>query len=788
MSSLTPRARRGGRSGAAPPYDATTWRAGSPRPERPPSQVGNGSFSPLAILLAVALVGAPALALISAGWVDGLSLVGWLAAAGLTVGLIVAWWDPPRLIAHVGGLLVGEALAVAVVAATLPAPTPASQVTQLAQRFANWLRVVVLGGTANDNVLFLLALACVAWFVGYTCAYSICHDGSPWWSILLTGSALLVNLAYLGRPTIHLSVYLVCALLLVVHLNVAAQERLWRRGGLVYPRRGAAGILAVGVGLSLLLYIGAFVLPSHDATQALIERARTLGDTRGGPLAELRAELGRLFAGVPGQSRDAASGFASTMTLKGEFHLGPDVVADVVAPRGRYWRAVAYERYTGRGWDATVDPRTEIYSANDPRPPIYERRETLTQRVTVRAPRSDALLAAGQPVELGVTVSLEHSAIDGVDPVAADLASAMRSPRARIPGLSYSVTSAIPVVDVATLRQAGTSYPPAIVQHFGQVPDVPERVKTLARRLAPASLSPYDRASAIEGYLRRLRYDLKVSEPPTNRDGVDYFLFDSQVGYCDYFATAMVVLLRSAGVPARVVSGYAVGERDGVGDRWVIRDANAHSWVEAYFPRYGWIEFEPSPNRPAPQRAAPGPLPDPPPASPTPGALASPTVVPATAQPTLVAPTATPMPAPPIAPALGSLPLVPIAMGLAALGALALAGRQAWRWGIADLPAAEAGYARMARLAWLTGLGAAPEQTPGEFATALAAAIPEARPAVDRLTAAFVERRWARPEPTSAAEPTSADLEPAWRAVRRSLLRRAVSPRAWPSLRRRAST
>jgi len=108
-------------------------------------------------------------------------------------------------------------------------------------------------------------------------------------------------------------------------------------------------------------------------------------------------------------------------------------------------------------------------------------------------------------------------------------------------------------------------------------------------------MNPYDKAKAIEAYLRtNYPYDLDVPAPPEGQDVADYFLFDLQKGYCDYYATTMVVLARASGLPARFVSGYAPGSYDAPNAEYVIRELDAHSWVEIYFPEIGWIEFEPT--------------------------------------------------------------------------------------------------------------------------------------------------------------------------------------------------
>src|SRR5438552_3986489 len=108
--------------------------------------------------------------------------------------------------------------------------------------------------------------------------------------------------------------------------------------------------------------------------------------------------------------------------------------------------------------------------------------------------------------------------------------------------------------------------------------------------------TPYDKAEAIETYLRKTyKYSTVVKPAPAGRDPVDYFLFDLKADFCEYFASSMAVMLREVGVPARVVEGFTAGELDPLG-RYAVRELNAHAWVEAYFPQYGWIEFEPTPS------------------------------------------------------------------------------------------------------------------------------------------------------------------------------------------------
>ncbi|MFN3974391.1 MAG: DUF4129 domain-containing transglutaminase family protein [Dehalococcoidia bacterium] len=175
-------------------------------------------------------------------------------------------------------------------------------------------------------------------------------------------------------------------------------------------------------------------------------------------------------------------------------------------------------------------------------------------------------------------------------------------------GFRYQITSAVSIATEDDLRQAGTDYPSWITDRYLQLPDtLPARVRELAQQLTKDADNPYDKAVAIQDYLHTYTYTLTVEAPPFGADGVDYFLFVSRKGYSDYFGSAMAVLLRAVGIPARVVAGYAPGTLDREKKSYVVRDRDSHAWTQVYFPGYGWIDFEPTPGRQPPPR---GPLPE----------------------------------------------------------------------------------------------------------------------------------------------------------------------------------
>ena len=167
-------------------------------------------------------------------------------------------------------------------------------------------------------------------------------------------------------------------------------------------------------------------------------------------------------------------------------------------------------------------------------------------------------------------------------------------------GDTYTVTGSANVASVEQLQAAGTDYPQWVVDRYLNLPRVPQRVASKAQEVTASESTPYDKAAALEGYLRTFPNDFDVQAPPAGRDSVDWFLFDLQRGYFDYHASAMAVMLRTLGIPARVATGYAIdplAQEPGT-DTFKLTQKNAFAWPEVYFPNIGWVEFSPTPSQP----------------------------------------------------------------------------------------------------------------------------------------------------------------------------------------------
>lgn len=160
----------------------------------------------------------------------------------------------------------------------------------------------------------------------------------------------------------------------------------------------------------------------------------------------------------------------------------------------------------------------------------------------------------------------------------------------------YEGVSRLPRIPVSQLRAAPAVYSNKIQDTYLQLPPgLDPRIKQLAEDVTSHASSPYDKASAIELYLKaHYAYTLDLRGDPGD-DPIAYFLFTRRAGHCEYFASAMAIMLREIGIPSRYATGFLPGEFNDIGGDYIIRASDAHAWVEVYFPGYGWMTFDPTP-------------------------------------------------------------------------------------------------------------------------------------------------------------------------------------------------
>lgn len=694
----------------------------------------------------------------------------WLAVSAVGVGTVFSLSDFPGELLHPLALLGGTASVFLLIARVIPdAPAEATtreRLSNVVAQIVSWLRVVLAGGQATNNLLFLLLLALIAWVIGYFGAWAVFRAHSAWWPVTMSATALTLVLATFPNLFGFMLIQLVGAMLLVSRVNLEARQAIWEAIDLRQGKGLASQTFRASLALALALIALAWIAPAALASRAL---SQDLGQSTR-PWERVQSEFNRLFGGLQAQNEASLSGFSRALTLHGSFHLANVPVLRIQSPKPEYWRAIVYDRYTGHGW-LSSDPidQATLPAGSDALRSTDQDRIELDQRVTVLAPRGSYLVGAAEPFRFDRPVSAE--AYPDLPGSGIDLIAVLSTTPIE-PGMQYSVASLVSDASTAELRTANQVYPPGVRQRYLSLPPIPERVYQLAVQLTAPEQNPYDKAVAVESYLRSIPYSLDLPPPPPNRDAVDYFLFDAKTGYCDYFASAMAVMLRSVGIPARVVSGYATGDRQDDGS-YLVRDSNSHSWTEVYLPPYGWISFEPSGSWPrfergSGQQSATTPTPRVRP-RPVPNAAQSQDRATSTPTPTPTPPSrATNLPASrPTAHGVDLQPILPLLYLLGLLALCVLVVWFLWERGLRGLPPAAKAYAKMVRLASWLGFSPFPAETPHEYGHALSGQIPEVRSSVQRIAAEYARYRFGPPR----AEQGNGILR-LWRFVRNALVRR----------------
>lgn len=256
-----------------------------------------------------------------------------------------------------------------------------------------------------------------------------------------------------------------------------------------------------------------------------------------------------------------------------------------------YWRGLVFDSYRAGQWTASNRSFVTFQPYIPPRflPPAPAHNLGTFAQVFRVVRTLPGVISAAYPIQ---------SLYAPVAALREDAFGTFRTPDVLRPGQTYSVVSYLPNLSAQELQQ----------DPFAQV--VPDRnaeylnheaLSEQAHQLAVQAVkghedSQYDTVMALTTYLQQnFQYSLQLGQVPPGRDPVDWFLFDAKIGYCEQFATAETLMLRSLGIPARLATGYSTGDYDPVLNQSIVREHDAHAWVEVWFSGHGWVPVDPSP-------------------------------------------------------------------------------------------------------------------------------------------------------------------------------------------------
>ncbi|MBC7542468.1 MAG: DUF3488 domain-containing protein [Candidatus Sericytochromatia bacterium] len=314
--------------------------------------------------------------------------------------------------------------------------------------------------------------------------------------------------------------------------------------------------------------------------------------------AQLSGQAGLMRGGKLPFNPNAYYGFSYNLDLNYRGKLDDAIVMRVRSRIPTYWRGMAFDHFDGGSWSMTQPDKTQRYSGYSPpivvHPALADGHNELTARreliqtFYIEQDQSNLIFAAQEVESLffPTTYLLE------------DRYGGLRSPVQLSKGMVYSVVSQIPRYDPMFLRRARPVITTGLNwRTYMDVPQqLPDRVRGLATQVTAGSTNAYDRMDKLSHYLStQYRYNLDIPTVKPGHDAIDEFLFVQKEGYCEQFATALAVMGRTVGVPTRLVTGYTPGTLNRLTGYWEVRGSDAHGWVEAYFPAFGWVPFDPSP-------------------------------------------------------------------------------------------------------------------------------------------------------------------------------------------------
>ncbi len=747
----------------------------------------------LAMLLLAIAVYSVVFSIISANWVSFSYILLFSTAVGLLLGLCIAKIQRfPQAILHLAAVLLGHWLSIWLVSAF------AYHISWLL--LLENLRSVIISGftssfSANSEMVFLFYLTFLSFFLAYFGTWLIYRARLPWLVALVYCAIMLVNLNYIKQDRSYLVIIMLAALiLLIVRIHLVNQLTLWTSEGLYIDRAWLQNItrrfIQVGALFTLFILLISLLLP--------IVSQSTSGANFWNNLDNMWANIthGQFSLSSPGtflQPYQApANFFGDQLSITGNVNLpAGEVLYYTASPKSQpqYLEGFTYDNFDGHTWTSTTSNASLQFGANTSLPiEATNSNQQITTTVSIVKPPQGTkhyLFAPAQPVSFNVPTTLYNNGSGN------GIITAWTQQNPLTPGESYQAISLIPDATAQELSNVQFSQDnPNLLSNLNQFyiqtpsdlssfPIVQNTLKQWTHGLT----NVYSKMRALESHLKDpTQFTYSVTNPtvPSNVDAVAWLLQTHQ-GYCTYYATAMVVMARMSGIPARIVNGFSQGNFQG--NRWIVNGEDAHSWVQVYFPGYGWINFDPTPGFTAPgsptakQNTAP--VQTQPPARPTPIATAKHQNPKIHSTPkkglTGTGTNTTSSDAMVRQNLFLTLSLMSLFVSLVVFGLALLYRYKGFK--LSTTTTASMVYRRVCRLGSIIGTPPQRWQTPYEYYLMLGRRFPRAAAPMRRITELFVRERWAAPYHEFGPAEAQA-LDKLWPQLRNNLIRSFFSRRS----------
>lgn len=450
----------------------------------------------------------------------------------------------------------------------------------------------------RGSLLFMVSMLFAFWWLGFLAGYQLIRSGRPWMPLSIIFITLLIIDYY---PPVVRSRYVYTGLvvfalfLLMCRLYYLQSQQRWKEKRAMVDFGAGYDISRSIAVAALLLLFAAWGIPG-------IVRMLTPGTIEQQKFVDFWEPLQDRFENMVSDLRAPRTGsadfFNKNLSLGTEISTQEIPIFNVTVsePRARgyryYWRGYSYDLYEEGGWLNSVEEYHLVTSADWPvQLPELSAQQRVYLRYTWRYPRSKILYIPGSPLSISREVNWVAEDVDGgLDGVT------LLANESIYQDQTMQVEAVVNVPALDELLNAGQDYPGWVTGRYLQLPDdLPVRISALAAEITAGLETPFEKAQAVTKYLRdNIKYNNVVEPAPASEDPVEWFLFETKEGFCNYYASAEVLMLRSLGIPARMAVGFAQGEAQDRDNEFLVMLKHGHAWPEVYFPGYGWVEFEPT--------------------------------------------------------------------------------------------------------------------------------------------------------------------------------------------------
>jgi transglutaminase-like putative cysteine protease len=541
------------------------------------------------------------------GWTEGLEHVRSVALLGLLVGLALG---QSKFQKRGVNILAGGYLLALLTWQLLGMIEFGGEEAYLGDRLAVLAGRLLLGlsefsaGRPVKDPLFFVTIFCIPyWFAALISGYQLTRHANALAAVLPGG--ILMFVIYINHYTTRdyswmFGLYIFASLLLLGRQKYLIDRKAWQERHVHISAESGMDFNNTLMVSAAVLILLAWAVPS---TLTFNAQARSAWQSISKKIFPENNRLENIFAAAKKENISVSDFYRNEMSLGTQAKQSAAIAFLVYTPPAAaelprlYWRGRVYDEYENGRWVTTnVEGLNYEPQDGDFKIPDMENRSSMSFTFNVYLKGQSILYSAAQPLFVSHRANIVFKQIPEAETM--DIMVVQASPKLDA-GDSYHVRAHLADPTVADLRASGDDYPAWVTDRYLQLPDdFSVRIQSLAFDITANLDTPYDKAAAITNYLRaEIEYKPTISFPQGTADPLEYFLFDAKQGFCNYYASTEVLMLRSIGIPARLAVGFAQGEANLQNTFYTVRERDAHAWPEVYFPDYGWVEFEPTGNQ-----------------------------------------------------------------------------------------------------------------------------------------------------------------------------------------------